>query len=387
MKTLIELYDERPVENILATEVFRPERTVFLCPPEIAGEKEAERRIRRYAEHRGLSTKLVFLSTSRYRASAIKATLKKVANRYPDCVMDITGGSDGALFACGMVCEELKLPAFTFSRKTKRFYNIQNAPFADELPCEVTYRVEDYFKMAGGVMRQGRVDNAILSRYAKDIPAFFDLYLAHKREWQQLIGYMQRVSQVERDRPVRLSVDAPMRVKWEKGTVSAPVELLEELESMGFLQHLRFHGNTSLSFTFRDEQIRAWLRDVGSVLELYVYQTCLDVGVFDDVRASVVVDWEASAKRDTVTNEIDVMASRGIEPLFISCKTNRLTTDALNELAILRDRFGGKLANAVIVTTQHCRAITRHRADELDIRVIDIDDLKEGRLAGLLTDF
>ena len=32
MKTLIELYDERPIENILATEVFRPERTVFLCP-------------------------------------------------------------------------------------------------------------------------------------------------------------------------------------------------------------------------------------------------------------------------------------------------------------------------------------------------------------------
>ena len=36
MKTLIELYDERPLENILATEVFRPERTVFLAPPEIA---------------------------------------------------------------------------------------------------------------------------------------------------------------------------------------------------------------------------------------------------------------------------------------------------------------------------------------------------------------
>ena len=31
MKTLIELYDERPIENVLGTEVFRPERTVFLC--------------------------------------------------------------------------------------------------------------------------------------------------------------------------------------------------------------------------------------------------------------------------------------------------------------------------------------------------------------------
>ena len=37
MKTLIELYDDRPIENVLGTEMFRPERTVFLCPPEIAG--------------------------------------------------------------------------------------------------------------------------------------------------------------------------------------------------------------------------------------------------------------------------------------------------------------------------------------------------------------
>ena len=30
MKTLIELYDERPLENVLSTEVFSPERTVFI---------------------------------------------------------------------------------------------------------------------------------------------------------------------------------------------------------------------------------------------------------------------------------------------------------------------------------------------------------------------
>ena len=32
MKTLIELYDVRPLENVLSTEVFSPERTVFICP-------------------------------------------------------------------------------------------------------------------------------------------------------------------------------------------------------------------------------------------------------------------------------------------------------------------------------------------------------------------
>ena len=54
MKTLIELYDERPVENVLATEVFRPDKTVFLCPSEIAQNPNAKNNIRTYLIHRGV---------------------------------------------------------------------------------------------------------------------------------------------------------------------------------------------------------------------------------------------------------------------------------------------------------------------------------------------
>ena len=36
MKTLIELYDERPLENVLGVEVFRPRRVVYVCPEEVA---------------------------------------------------------------------------------------------------------------------------------------------------------------------------------------------------------------------------------------------------------------------------------------------------------------------------------------------------------------
>ena len=40
MKTLVELYDDCPIENVLAADTFRPERTVYLCPSEIAQDKE-----------------------------------------------------------------------------------------------------------------------------------------------------------------------------------------------------------------------------------------------------------------------------------------------------------------------------------------------------------
>jgi hypothetical protein len=83
----------------------------------------------------------------------------------------------------------------------------------------------------------------------------------------------------------------------------------------------------------------------------------------------------------SVSNEIDVMAARGVVPLFISCKTNEIKTEALNELAILRDRFGGKGAKAAIVTTEPCNAAARHRAAQLQIAVIDLEELKNSQMS------
>ena len=57
-----------------------------------------------------------------------------------------------------------------------------------------------------------------------------------------------------------------------------------------------------------------------------------------------------------------------------------MKTEALNELAILRDRFGGGIAQAAIVTAENGSAIMRKRAAELDIRVIDLKDLKAGTI-------
>ena len=122
---------------------------------------------------------------------------------------------------------------------------------------------------------------------------------------------------------------------------------------------------------------RTWLRDIGSVLELYTYKCCLDAGVFSDVSVSVVVDWK---EKSDVSNEIDVMAAKGVTPFFISCKTSDVRTEALNELAILRSRFGGEMARAAIVTTQYANATIRHRALELKIDVIDLTLLEENRL-------
>ena len=381
MQTLIELYDERPLENVLGVEMFRPERVVYICPDAVASDKQLQKKLRAYFKHRGQSVELVFVKASVYDSDAMRRLFRKITAKYPDCAMDITGGTDAVLFAAGLLCAETEIPVFTYSRRRNRFYDIRNAPFAANLSCDLSYSVEDCFMMAGGSMRAGRVDNGILYQYLDNIEPFFRLYLKHRRQWTKIVTYMQRVSPSSPDGPVSLEVTGAYTVKGERGSrIQAPEEALRDMEAIGFLQDLVIESEQSVSFRFRDAQIRSWLRDVGSVLELYVYKICLDTGLFQEVRTSAIVDWEGGGQQNAVTNELDVMCTRGITPVFISCKTCDVKTEALNELAILRDRFGGQIAKAAIVTAERGGTAMRNRAAELDIAVIDLNDLKAGRL-------
>ncbi len=381
MRTLIELYDERPLENVLGVEVFRPERVVYVCPENVAGDKRVHRQLKEYFRHRGMAPELSFVRTDVYDSESVLRRLRSITEEDENCAIDITGGTDAVLFAAGLLSAERPVPVFTYSRKRNRFYNIRNASFASDLPCDVRFSVEDCFRMAGGSMRTGRVDNRILDRYMDDYDPFFRLYLEHRRDWTRIVTYFQRVSQTAPDAPVPLEVFGPYEVKGERAArIQAPEKALADLEKLGFLLDLQITRGEQVSFRFRDQQIRTWLRDVGSVLELYTYKACLDTGLFDDVRTSAVVDWEENKKDNAVSNELDVMATRGVTPVFISCKTCDVKTEALNELAVLRDRFGGQIARAAIVTAERGRTVMRNRASELNIQVIDLNDLQAGRI-------
>ena len=376
METLIELYDERPLENVLGVDMFHPKRVVYICPGSVASDLNLQNKLRLYFRHRSLHVELIFYRAGMFDAEEVLKVFRKVLSLYPDSVLDITGGTDAVLFAAGLLSAESSIPVITYSRRENKFYNIRNAPFCDDLPCDVCYTVEDCFLMAGGSMRPGRVDNSILSDYLDDIEPFFRVYLKHRRPWTKIVTFIQRISPADAEGRFSLSVSGGYTVKGERAArISAPEDALRDLESIGFLSDLEIVPEESVSFRFRDAQIRTWLRDVGSVLELYIYKACLDTGLFQDVITSAVVDWDGSGRQNAVTNELDVMCTRGITPVFISCKTCDVKTEALNELAILRDRFGGKIARAAIVTAEKGGAAMRNRASELGIDVFDLDDL------------
>ncbi len=372
MKTNIELYDDRPIENVLGTEMFRPEETVFICPQEVVEDKELHRSMENYFAYRGIPVKLTFVAASLLDTVKVEKTLKRVLESHEDCAIDIAGGSDAALFAAGAISGDT--PVYTYSRRRNMFFEIKNAPFARGVACTVRLDAESCFLMAGGTLLPGREDNAKLKERLPQIDALFSVYASHRRIWNRQISYYQKLSSGEDS----LKAEGPLTGKADNGRVTADEDMLRDLEKAGLINQLTV-TEENVSFRFPDETVRFWLRDMGSVLELQVYRACLAAGCFDDVILSAVVNWRADEKRrDAVTNEIDVMAVRGVQPVFISCKTCEIKTEALNELAILRDRFGGKGSRAIIATSapsSKSRNVMRKRAAELDIEVIEWEDL------------
>ena len=385
MKTLIELYDRRPLENVLSTLVFRPERTVFVCPTELANDKSARKKLEDYLQRKGVSTRIEFRGAGIYDTEGICRTLKDIASEYPDCALEIAGGTEAALFAAGLACAECGIPVFTYSRRRNMFFEINNAPFARELPCEIEFDVEDFFRMAGGSVRDGRYGKAELQDYMSLINPFFSVFLKFRQQWTPVIDYIQRISRADADGRFSLKVKGDYVTKGERGSrLTANEDALKELQRIGMISGLEINTGVSVSFRFKDSNVRSWLRDIGAVLELYIYKACMDAGVFHDVKTSVIADWDGDEGSDSVTNEIDVMAAAGVFPVFISCKTGEVKTEALNELSVLSSRFGGNMARAVIVTAKKGSAMMRSRASELGIQVIALDDLTRGTFKNTL---
>ena len=90
MNTLIELYDERAIENVLAADMFRPERIIYLCPTEVAQNREHQNAIRDFFRRRGWEPELLFMEASSYKVDRIVRQLLTISEKYPDCAMDVT---------------------------------------------------------------------------------------------------------------------------------------------------------------------------------------------------------------------------------------------------------------------------------------------------------
>jgi hypothetical protein len=102
----------------------------------------------------------------------------------------------------------------------------------------------------------------------------------------------------------------------------------------------------------------------------------------------VVVDWDAFDEESPIrtVNEIDIMATRGARPIFISCKNGNFDANETYKLNTVSERFGAQYAKKVLITTELDKlgdkaAYLRARMIDMDIDLLeDVDAISDDKL-------
>ncbi|MBR3780072.1 MAG: DUF1887 family protein [Clostridia bacterium] len=397
MKVLIELFDTEQIYNYIATLVFKPEKVYFVGDGEIMG-GNCRRKAEKLACMKNLNTKFLYKFVNpdnflllRSKIKEIIEDEKKLGN---ECVIDVTGGRDLALVAAGNIMS-LGVDVIRYDPKNKIFRTLLN----DEThPAEISLSCEEIITVAGGTVYSNTHSLSFSDKEWEIIDKIIRLYFKKRDVWTKFVKYLQRISKKEGEKVGdRLWIEAPATLNADGKTFSADTEILSGLEKTGAISDFRFsRKNNRLEFKYKSSEIANLLVNEGVWLELIIYLTVRNSDVFTDSDTGVKFIWDIPdgksslsqlLSENTPRNEVDVMAVRGIKPIFISCKTRAPINEDLNELYAIREHFGGELACAVLATTKHVELESPiyERARAMGIEIIHEHDLDFGTAKNKLT--
>lgn len=167
----------------------------------------------------------------------------------------------------------------------------------------------------------------------------------------------------------------------------------KELEDRRLISSLEFKPSTNggcyISFTYNSSAIRDCLTTAGNILEAFVYHQADKTGYFDSLKANYSFSWANS----NVSNELDVILTKGLTTLVCSCKTAKMAKEHLYEVAELARRFSVNTKPVIIYSSDKSvengkifvnTESVKERAKAMGIYLIDKDTLNCGLSAELV---
>ena len=387
MKTIIELYDEQSLLNLLAVCAVQPQAENVVFIGEFCDRRKTDvlkHWVDGFLQKRGIRTKTFFVHTDTSDYNAVIDALRKTNERFPGCALEVCGGQYLTLLAAGVFAERVQIPIFHYSIARKRFENIRYAEEADEMKTPA-FTAEEMIELAhAGRMNGGHFSSSVIKdSLQQDVRALWGLFLSHKSDWHRIMVCFQS-ARSDKDHPLPVTID---RTAAQNQAVSD--SFLRELEETGLIRGLTL-SSTKISFTYKNRIIRAAMQDAGAALELFTYLSIRNhPKLFHDCEINLCVDWDGAGPSHT-SNELDVVAVSGVTTLFISCKSGKLDVAFLNEIYTLTVRLGGRLAKPVLMTAAlfpgRDNTALLQRAKDLGIEQIAVGDIcpliREGRFKG-----
>lgn len=383
MKTLIELYDNEAIENILAPITIHPERVIYLWDESVNGLVDGNREggIRRFLNSQNPVSSAIFYEIMSTELKDIRKELENILSEYEDCVIDFTGGSGILFFAVSMYAREHHTPGFFIdfsSRRMVDLFGCEKLTREFQMPSLTS---KELFRITGGsVYRYGNFEEIWKEReFQQDIRNVWRLYFHDPEGWYSQMEYLQYVNE-HYDKGTSLVIQAPEMINTYKRLYRNNRTLLAELEKIGIIR-FSYTENTMIHIQFKNDAIKRCITKIKSSLLLYLYASIVPINIFDEVRISLMVDSdEISRQYHNVASKIDLLLIKGIIPIFVKCIIDVPTRQDLEGLYMQARKFGGRLSKMLIVCPKDVRyahPATAESARSLGIDVLDRYDLPQ----------
>ena len=194
MKTIIELYDRDTLFNISAAVAIKPENIVFICGKNTG--KKRKNIIIRLLHKYCPQTKVYFYETEKNSCEEAERILTEIYEKFPDCAIELTGGSEVLAYGAGRFSKEKELNAFVYRANQGKSVYVSGAKEGKEYIYEIKLDIEDFAIMAGGkYLKHGHFDvRSFGEETFSDALKVWEIFLRFREKWHKQVGFFQAVS-------------------------------------------------------------------------------------------------------------------------------------------------------------------------------------------------
>lgn len=361
--TLIACFNGSLIDPLAACLRLRPDKLILLG--DAALPEDSVRRCAQLLRRRGLDTRVESCPMQGKDLTGISTKLAKTVRAESDCVIDLTGGDALVVMAVGAMLSALdgkqrkSITVQTFDRQQNAYVDCDGDRRV--VPGHrVSLAVEDLIYLHGGTIHPGSPQPAA-SYTARDLEPLWNIVAAAPRDWNRSISALcEFESRSDSKTEICLSLLHLRSTIHNYSEKEALVlSLLEQFQKRGIIDDRS--SRNALKYTYTSPLFRFCTQKAGNVLEvktLLEARTMTDSGsrYFEDCRMSVSIDWDgvlhpAAQRIPETRNEMDVVLTHGMTPLFISCKNGSIGEDELYKLHTVATRFGGPNARKMLVAT------------------------------------
>ena len=370
---LIELFDQEHMENIVAFLRLKPEEVFFL-----GNEEKMQPFLERYRAllaHKKIPTKLRPQNVNLDDMESIVRTLREILDTCESCVIDITGGDERLVMAAGAALAQLS-PQRRDKVTVQRFvmpdgevvdYDGDGEVFSGK-PEVLT--AGELIALYGGTIYPTTMQPAETYTPA-DVDFLWQILKTDPRGWNRLLSTLRELEKPVDDERNEFYIRRDVQKFQEKWALVEP-----------FLKKL--HKHKVISYTAKGEELRYRYHDTllqhclqkeGNLLEV---KTLLEAralrekgkAYFDDCKMSVNIDWDGKVSENPrafsgTHNEIDVILTRGMKALFVSCKNGDVGDGEMYKLRSVAEEFGSPYARKMLIVAKldNEEAMARRAAD------------------------